>query len=293
MRPGLARAFLAIALAQSAAGHAMQPDARVAPGSGSFIYPFFNAGTSRDIKVWYHRPAGAGSDAPVVFVIHGAGRTGENYRKYWIPFAEERHYLLLVPEFSRAQFSEYSLDHPVKPDGTRVPRGQLIYSSIEGIFDAVRGANALSLPTYDIYGHSGGGQFVHRLVLLLPEARYRVAVAANAGWYTMPDAGVTYPYGLAGADVPPAQLARALARNVVVILGDQDIDPKHPQLRNTPEAVAQGVHRYARGHAFFEQAARAAKQMNTPFAWRLQSAPGVAHSNARMAPHAAVFVGGP
>lgn len=294
MRPELVRALLALTFVVPAgAGHAAQADAALAPGSGSFVFPFGSGGATRDITVWYHRPPGAGADAPVVFVMHGAARNGDTYRKDWIPHAEARGYLLLVPEFSRAQFdAEYNLDRMILPDGTRVPREQLSYAAIERIFDAVRSANSLTAQTYDIYGHSAGGQFVHRLVLLMPDARYRVAVAANAGWYTMPEAGIAYPYGLAGVDVPPAQVAQALGRKVVVLLGDQDVDPNHRQLRRTPEAMAQGAHRYARGHAFFERATRAAAQLNTPFAWQLHSAPGVGHSNARMAPHAAVFAGG-
>jgi methyltransferase (TIGR00027 family) len=34
-------------------------------------------------------------------------------------------------------------------------------------------------PSYFIYGHSEGGQFVHRLVLFLPDARFARAVAAK------------------------------------------------------------------------------------------------------------------
>ncbi len=291
---GLAVALLPLTFAVLAGvGHAAQVDARLTDGSGSFVFPFFSAGASRDIKVWYHRPAGAGPGAPVVFVMHGAGRNGEGYRKAWIPLAEERRYLLLVPEFSRAQFAgNYNPERLSAADGTRIPQAQWPYAAIETLFDAVRSANGLSALTYDIYGHSAGGQFVHRLALLLPGARYRVAVAANAGWYTMPDEGVAYPYGLAGSGVPPGQLSRALGRKLIVLLGDQDIDPHHPQLRRTPAAMAQGEHRFARGHAFFERARRAAAESNAPFAWSLHVAPGVAHSNARMAPHAAAFVGG-
>lgn len=290
---GLTRALLAFALAVlTGAGNAAQADLRLASGSGSFVFPFFSMGDSRDIKVWYHRPAAAGPDAPVVFVMHGAERNGETYRKYWIPFADKGRYVLLVPEFSREQFvGDYNLERMTLPDGTRVPREQWPYTAIENLFDAVRSANGLSARTYDIYGHSAGGQFVHRLALLLPDARYRVAVVANAGWYTMPDFGVAYPYGLNGSGVLPAQLSKALGRKLIVLLGDQDINPQHPQLRRTREAMAQGEHRFARGHAFFERAKRAAAEINAPLAWTLRTAPGVAHSNARMAPHAAQFVG--
>jgi poly(3-hydroxybutyrate) depolymerase len=284
----LAIVFILLASATQAA----QVDARLAQGSGSFRFPFVSAGTSREIVIWYHRPATAATDAPVVFVMHGAGRNAQSYRKYWIPIAEQRQFVLLVPEFSRAQFPmDYNLERMTLRDGIRVAQGEWPYTAIERIFDAVRADNGLSARTYDIYGHSAGAQFVHRLVLLLPDARFRVAVAANAGWYTMPDHSVAYPYGLAAAEVSRDQLVRALGRKLIVLLGDQDVDPNHRDLRRTSEANAQGEHRYARGQAFFERARRAAEELNTVFAWELHSAPGVAHSNARMAPHAAPFVG--
>lgn len=285
------RVLLAVALAACAL--AARADAHIGPGSGSFVFPFLAAGKAREIVVWYHRPAAAQADAPVVFVMHGTGRTARNYRKYWIPFAEAQNFVLLVPEFSREQFPrDYNLGRMTLRDGTRVPQSQWPYAAIERIFDAVRESNALRAQTFDIYGHSAGGQFVHRLVLLMPEARFRVAVAANSGWYTMPDLTAAYPYGLAGTEVGGAELASALQRKLIVLVGDQDIDPDHPQLRRTPQAAAQGEHRYQRGHTFFAQAERSARELQVKLAWELHVAPGVAHSNARMAPYAAPFVGG-
>jgi poly(3-hydroxybutyrate) depolymerase len=284
------RLLLALALALCAA--AARADARLEPGSGSFVVPFVAAGKPRQVVVWYHRPAAAQADAPVVFVMHGTSRMAQNYRKYWIPFAEQQRFVLLVPEFSRAQFPhDYNLERLTAADGTPLPPAQWPYAAIERVFDAVRSANGLRAGSYDIYGHSAGAQFVHRLVLLMPQARFRVAVAANAGWYTMPDRAIAYPYGLAGTAVDRAALTRALQRKLIVLLGDEDIDPEHPQLRTTPEAAAQGAHRFQRGHAFLAQARRSAREQNVPLAWELRIAPGVAHSNAGMAPYAAPLVG--
>jgi pimeloyl-ACP methyl ester carboxylesterase len=51
--------------------------------------------------------------------------------------------------------------------------GQVFWalSAIEHLFDAVRQAAGLTTLTYDIIGHSAGGQFVQRLVLFVPGAR--------------------------------------------------------------------------------------------------------------------------
>ncbi len=290
-----ALAALLFLCVQAVAAADAQPGAKLEPGSGRFDHGFQSAGALRTLPVWYHRPADAPSDAPIVFVLHGQSRNASTYRKYWIPFAEKQRFVLLVPEFSREQFpgnAGYNLGYMYTADGTLRPESEWTYSVIEELFDRVRAANGLTRTTYDIYGHSAGAQFVHRMVLFKPNARYRVAVAANSGWYTMPDASAKYPYGLGGVEPGSVQLARAFARRLIVLLGDADIDPEHRQLSRTPGANAQGPHRFARGHTFFEHARKAAAAQGVPLAWSLEVAPGVAHSNARMAPHAARFVAG-
>lgn len=265
-------------------------NARLEPGFGRFAFPFFSAGRMREITVYYHRPVAAGSDAPVLFVMHGENRNAESYRGQWAWIAEDKGYLLLVPEFSKEEFPgarAYNLGFVRNADGTTNPEPQWSYTAIEDLFTAVRAANRLAASSYLIYGHSAGAQFVHRLVIFKPAARFSVAIAANAGWYLMPDFDVRYPYGLSGAGIDRGQLARAFGRRLVVLLGDRDIDPDHPSLHRTGEALRQGLHRYERGQRFYELARRKAAEIDAPFAWSLKIAPGVAHSNARMVPHAA------
>ena len=124
---------------------------------------------------------------------------------------------------------------PSLPLAFRMAR--LFGKSIEDIFDAVRNANGFSRARYDIYGHSAGAQFLHRLVLFKPAARYRVAVAANAGWYAMPDFAVSYPYGLGASGLSPAGLARAFGRHLVLLLGDRLGLLRHLQRSRLPDHV--------------------------------------------------------
>ena len=79
----------------------------------------------------------------------------------------------------------------------------------------------------------------------------------------------------------------ALARPVTILLGEEDRDPHHPQLRRDAGSDAQGTNRFDRGRAFFAEAGAAARRLGLPFAWRLATVPGVAHSNAGMAVAAA------
>ena len=75
-----------------------------------------------------------------------------------------------------------------------LPKSVWALTAIERLFDIVRDELGLNRPNYDIVGFSGGAQFVHRLVLFLPEARFRRAVAASAGRYAFPSWSEKFPY---------------------------------------------------------------------------------------------------
>lgn len=55
------------------------------------------------------------------------------------------------------------------------------FSRIEHLFDAIRQATGNRGERYFLYGHSEGGQFVLRLLMLLPQARVQRAVVVNPG----------------------------------------------------------------------------------------------------------------
>ena len=69
------------------------------PGAGSFVFrdPFGNK--DKPITVWYYMPENVDADVPVVFVMHGVRRNGQEYRDSWVKYAETEKFLLLVPEY--------------------------------------------------------------------------------------------------------------------------------------------------------------------------------------------------
>ncbi len=252
---------------------------------GSFL---FSSGGHK-LTVWHYRPAGAAADAPVLFVIHGVGRNAEEYLNDWVALAEQKKIWLVVPEFSKTEFpgeEAFNSGNLFDANGLPVPRAQWAYSMIEPIFDAVRERLGSQRKNYLIYGHSAGAQFVQRFLYFVPEARVTRLIAANAGWYMLPELTTAFPYGLKGTVLNEAALRTAFARPLVVLLGEADIDSQHKSLRHTPEADAQGLYRFARGHYFFAHAKAAAAALNTPFNWTLATVPNVEHSNQGMAPSA-------
>jgi len=240
-------------------------------------------------KVYLTRPAGLTADRPIVFVMHGKSRNAEAYRDQWHELAKEHNFLLVVPEFSDRLFpgsAAYDLGNVFDSSGKPLPKAAWSFSTIEPIFDEVRRRYQMSARGYALYGHAAGAQFVHRFLFQVPNARVTRVVAANADWYTMPAFNVTFPYGLRDSTVSSANLAAALQLPMTLLLGEADADPQATDLLQTPEAMAQGPHRLARGQAFFDAGADAAGRLGVPFGWQLLTVPGADHDNRLMAPAA-------
>ena len=245
------------------------------------------------IRVFITKPLNLAPDRPVVFVMHGVNRNADEYRDQWHELAKEHDFLLVVPEFSDRNFpgpEGYNLGNVFDQDDNIVTENRWSYSAIEPIFDEVRRRFAMTSGRYSLYGHSAGSQFVHRFIFHVPGARVSQIVSANAGWYMMPDFDQDFPYGLRRSAVSRENLAAALQLPVTLLLGEADNDSEHPNLRRSPEAMAQGDHRLERGFAFYETAREYAEQRKIPFNWQLVTVPGADHDNRLMAPAAIPFL---
>ncbi|MDE2980666.1 MAG: alpha/beta hydrolase [Gemmatimonadota bacterium] len=296
------------------------PAAEAAPGvpalqsgSGQFTFHDARGNADRPITVRYHMPDGYTPETPIVFVMHGASRTGQRYFDDWEEHAIAHGFLLVVPEFDADNYpgsqwynlgnvfpdpdaettpnadrpADAGADQAAAGSATRNPESAWSFAAIEHLFDAVRAATGSTRTTFRIFGHSAGSQFVHRLLMTRPDAPVERAVAANAGWYTMPDESVAWPYGLGDSGFDAAGLAGFLQLPVTVLLGDADTVTTAGNLRRTPEAMLQGPHRFTRGHTFYAAAQSAAEALGVDFGWALDTVPGAGHSNALMAPRAA------
>lgn len=152
-----------------------------------------------------------------------------------------------------------------------------------------------------IAGHSGGAQVVQRYALLSHpqptldaegvKVRYVIANSSSYAYFNeqrpvaFSHAKCTnfnrWKYGL--ADLPayadgqtPAQLEENyVKRDVVYLLGQQDIDPNHPALDKSCEAKAQGPSRLIRGRNYFNYLKRRHPQ---GLSQQLIEVPGVGHN---------------
>jgi pimeloyl-ACP methyl ester carboxylesterase len=254
--------------------------ARIQPGLGEFLFAGYRPVADRPVRVYYSAPANPAT-AEIIVVMHGQGRNGKEYLADWEPLVTDRNVLVLVPEFPEELYPDeaYNVGNAIGADGQLQPREEWTFHVVEALFSSVVGELGSQAQNYALFGHSAGAQFVHRFIELVPQHRARVAVAANAGWYTVPDDSIPFPYGLEGAPVEEEDLGPAFASDLVVLLGGDDVDPDDDSLRRDERSDAQGRHRLERGLHFYLRSQQVAHRESLPFRWRLQVVPGLAHSH--------------
>ncbi|HLH90470.1 MAG TPA: alpha/beta hydrolase [Xanthobacteraceae bacterium] len=236
------------------------------------------------------RPHRYAPDTPVLFVHHGVRRNGGDYRDYWLPLVDAAQLLVIVPEFSSSAFPEaawYNFGNRVDEDGRPKPRTEWTYGVPERVFAALRQQGVTSARRYGSFGHSAGGQFVHRMVSLGFRDRISLAATANAGTYAMPDRGVAFPYGLGDTDVDDPALRALLAFRLMIFAGTADIDTASEHFPRNEQAMRQGPTRYARAHAYLAAAQEAARARNIACNWTITEVPDVGHDGEKMSAAAA------
>lgn len=344
--------------AQEAAADGLPP-IHLEPGSGHFVVQGGEPHPERRITVHYHLPEKLTPSSPVMMVIPGAGRNGDDYRDAWVETSEEHGVLVLSPSYPEKHYPEfwsYNLagmtdrvtltlnfvadtdPEEWRLDQVREELGPLadphelfghsgdghlihqlmllekagmlegieiggvtsepnrdpdrwIFDDFDRIFRAVRQELGLETETYDLFGHSAGGQILHRLALFAPSRHHGRILAANSGWYTLPTWEEAFPYGLEGTGVADRELATAFQSRLVIFLGEEDdADETRGSLRRTPPAMRQGGHRLARGTHFFRTARTTAKSRGLELAWKRVVVPGVGHDYRRMSEAAAEYL---
>jgi len=104
----------------------------------------------------------------------------------------------------------------VKADGeflTRKDPNDWLFADVERLFDLVVSTTKSKQKTYDLFGHSAGGQFAHRFALFNPQSRANKILAANSGWYTVVDHEALFPFGLSGAPLTKTDLEQTIKQS--------------------------------------------------------------------------------
>ena len=257
----------------------------------------FRTRDQRTLNAYYYLPTQLSANSPLVFVMHGAERDALNYLKLFAPAAERHAAVAIAIEFDQANYptsDDYTLGvgrNQVPYTGVYNPAQWLdpadyLYQEIERVFEMARDRFSLYACGYSLIGHSAGGQFVHRFVTFMQNARLIRAVAINSGWYSLlsrgnsRDSNYYMPYGLQGSPLTDNDIRAALARDLAILVGEEDTltAEEDDMVRGTVQANYQGSNRFERATFYFNTAKASADRLAVQSNWHLDVIPKAQHN---------------
>ena len=270
------------AMIASAAAFAATP---VPSGRWSFVYTDAKGRPDRPIRVFTYRAKQCDENCPIVIVLHGAKRDAYPYMKHWGAIADEHKLIVIGPQFEDRHWPKAAAynegDVKAQPG-----REGWVFAAIEHLFDEVRAGQK----DYVLFGHGAGAQVVQRMAIYRPDNRARVMIAANPGWYTMPewrkdkikvgDKEVErvikdpFPHSMIDSPAGEADLRSALQKRLVLIVNDKDTEPSDAEgLEKADLVKKQGESRMDRAENFIKAGTAASQELGVKLGWELSEAP--------------------
>lgn len=256
---------------------------------GHFGYNCTGTFKGKYIEVYYYIPRqGKVTEMPIQFVIHGNSRNAFAYRDSWKSIADELGIVVIAPEFDTVQFPNifFQSANIIDEKGNVNDEDQYTYQIIDQLFLKIKKDINSNQSTYNIYGHSAGAQFVHRMMMFHNCKYVDKIVAANAGVYTFPNERVDFPYGIMNYTKNKVfDYNKVFQKSFVLMLSLGDTI-RDSSLNKTIEADAEGKNRLERGNSFFYYSDSISQRRNCKFNWTCHYIEG-GHSCASLVPTAA------
>ncbi len=284
--------------------------ARLQPLAGVFKVRGATHREHAAITVHYFLPESFAPTSKILLVLPGSGRNSDEYRNLWLKSARQAGFLVAALGYPEDEydFAAYNLGGVARDlsyenaeierrDRSTVIRMQdedlqfavdtnrqaWIFPDFDRVFDVLKRLSGSARDSYSVFGHSAGAQILHRMALFYPESKADHIVAANAGFYTLPDLAEPFPFGLHGAGRTADDLRKGLAARLTLLLGELDNDDDAGgTLLHTPAVDRQGMGRLDRGRTFYSMGAREAEKLGVEFAWRLSVVPDIGHDSRAM-----------
>jgi len=262
-------------------------------GSGSFVYTGYAPFKEKPITVYFYIPPGANAKTPILFAFHGTERIGSATRNAFVNLG--KNCIVLVPEFSENAFpggDAYNLGN-IFVDGDNPSVASLnkeedwTFSVLDPIFEYVKTSIQSQVLNYDMFGHSAGAQFAQRFLLFKPQSKIKNAVISAAGWYTMVDSSLRFPYGIKDSPAQNYSFQALFSKNVFVIVGENDNNPNAADLRRNDIVDLQGINRLTRANYFYLQTRNTCLNQGFTYNWKYQIMKNVGHDNLAASAYAA------
>lgn len=272
---------------------------------------------SDSITVFYHKPVNFSPSSKILIVVPGAGRNGDSYRDSWIETSEKYNVLIVSPSYPEKEYNygDYHLGGVVKDldisKGVSFKKGtnhvyidenviefnvnenkeNWIFNDFDRIFELVKKATKSNQRKYDMFGHSAGGQILHRFALLFPNSKADKILASNSGTYTLPDYNTNFPFGIKNVGVKKRNLKKSFKIKLVLFLGELDNDSEtRGRMLRSETADKQGTNRLDRGKNFYKLNEKLWEILGVKSNWKLEIIPNVGHNQKKMAKAASDYL---
>ena len=237
----------------------------------------------------------------LLVIVHGTLGEGEpaltaadRFIRRWIPLAEEKGLILIAPAFDQQDFGGFA-----GPGGGYRGLFGRKFGADEFVHQIVDQYKSLS-DDFDgrfyLYGHSAGGQFTSRYVVIHPD-RILGAVVESAGSCPNPDPAVPWTGGMgrlrramrwsnsdkdSTIDITPdpAGWVKAGGLPITILVGGNDVDPAAEKSTGTSTGHV------ASARSWFDAMKKLCQEQKQPFHMRLVIVPGVGHNSAALTPMA-------
>ncbi|MFT4577147.1 MAG: pimeloyl-ACP methyl ester carboxylesterase [Polaribacter sp.] len=286
-------------------------------GSGSFIIQGGKGFENINLTVHYHKPKKFNKSTKVLIVIPGSGRNSDSYRDSWIQTSEKHNVLILSPSYPEKNYNyggyhlgnmitvldlrkgfsykkgtnQVWMDENVAEFNFNTDSKTWIYSDFDRIFSIAKKTLKFKAKKYDMFGHSAGGQILHRFAIFYPQSKANRILASNAGSYTPTEYQTNYPFGIKNTNTKKKNLKKSFRKNLTIFLGELDnADENGGKMLRSKTVDIQGTHRLARGTYFYNHSLKTAKELNFKYNWKLKVIPGIGHNQRKMAKAAAKYL---
>jgi pimeloyl-ACP methyl ester carboxylesterase len=208
----------------------------------------------------------------LLVTVHGIERKALQHAIRFAQLAEEHSLIVLAPLFSKRRLPRYQRTQ-------RGTSGECPLEALEHTIDHFLRWSDIEPARKFLFGYSGGAQFAMRYAL-----RGRVAfeklVLAAPGWFTMPEPGLPFPYGLgpsivAGSSLP--DLERLISTPTLVVVGTEDTRRDSSLNREPIVDTTQGQTRLERARRWIEAMNGAAEKLGTRSASEMRILRGAGH----------------
>lgn len=288
-------------------------------GSGSFKIKGSRKHLADSITIFYHRPINFNRNSRILMVVPGAGRNGDDYRDSWIETSEKYGVLIISPSYPEKEYNygDYHLGGIVKDlnllKGVSFKKGtnqvhidenaiefninnnkeDWIFNDFDRLFKIIKKSTNSNQNKYDMFGHSAGGQILHRLALFSPNSKADRILASNSGTYTLPDYSISFPFGMENVGIQQNRLKKSFKKKLVLFLGELDNESEtRGRILRSETADKQGTNRLDRGKNFYTFCKDFSENSGMKFNWKLELIANVGHDQQKMAEAAAEYLYG-